>query len=46
MEPSASDRILTVPNALSLLRLLGVPVFLWLVLVPEADLAEIGRAHV
>ena len=39
MEPSASDRILTVPNALSLLRLLGVPVFLWLVLVPEADLA-------
>lgn len=26
------DRILTVPNALSLLRLLGVPLFLWLVL--------------
>jgi cardiolipin synthase len=26
------DRILTVPNALSLLRLLGVPFFLWLVL--------------
>ncbi len=25
------------PNALSMLRLLGVPVFLWLVLVPEAD---------
>jgi cardiolipin synthase (CMP-forming) len=24
------DRVLTVPNALSLLRLLGVPVFLWL----------------
>ncbi|WP_275426243.1 CDP-alcohol phosphatidyltransferase family protein [Nocardioides daejeonensis] len=33
----ASDRIWTVPNALSMLRLLGVPVFLWLVLVPEAD---------
>ena len=27
-----SDRVLTVPNALSVLRLLGVPVFLWLVL--------------
>lgn len=27
-----SDRILTVPNALSALRLLAVPVFLWLVL--------------
>jgi cardiolipin synthase len=25
-----SDRVLTLPNALSLLRLLGVPVFLWL----------------
>jgi cardiolipin synthase len=32
-----SDRILTFPNALSFARLLGVPVFLWLVLVPEAD---------
>ena len=32
-----SDRILTVPNALSFLRLLGVPLFLWLILVPEAD---------
>ncbi|WP_241037910.1 CDP-alcohol phosphatidyltransferase family protein [Blastococcus litoris] len=31
------DRIWTVPNALSLLRLLGVPVFLWLLLGPEAD---------
>jgi cardiolipin synthase (CMP-forming) len=30
-------RILTVPNALSLLRLLGVPLFLWLILGPEAD---------
>jgi len=33
----ASTRIWTVPNALSFLRLLGVPLFLWLVLVPEAD---------
>lgn len=32
-----SDRIVTVPNALSLLRLLGVPLFLWLVLGPHAD---------
>ena len=32
-----NDRILTVPNGLSVLRLLGVPVFLWLVLVPQAD---------
>jgi cardiolipin synthase (CMP-forming) len=33
----AEDRIWTVPNALSLARLLGVPVFLWLVLGPKAD---------
>jgi len=32
-----TDRVLTVPNALSALRLLLVPVFVWLVLVPEAD---------
>ncbi|MDP9844204.1 CDP-alcohol phosphatidyltransferase family protein [Streptosporangium lutulentum] len=40
MNPEASgaeDRIWTVPNALSLARLLGVPVFLWLVLGPQAD---------
>jgi cardiolipin synthase len=35
--PDASSRILTIPNLLSLLRLAGVPVFLWLVLVPKAD---------
>lgn len=29
--------MLTVPNAISLLRLLGVPLFLYLVLGPEAD---------
>jgi cardiolipin synthase len=31
------DRIWTVPNALSVLRLLGVPLFLWLLLGPHAD---------
>jgi cardiolipin synthase len=32
-----TDRILTIPNILSFLRLLGVPLFLWQILVPEAD---------
>jgi cardiolipin synthase (CMP-forming) len=32
-----SDRVLTIPNALSVLRLLGVPLFLWLILGPEHD---------
>lgn len=32
------DRVLTVPNALSVLRLAGVPVFLYLLLGPEEDL--------
>jgi cardiolipin synthase len=36
-EPEQGDRILTIPNALSLLRLAGVPVFLWLVLGPHRD---------
>jgi CDP-diacylglycerol--glycerol-3-phosphate 3-phosphatidyltransferase len=31
------ERIWTLPNALSVLRLLGVPLFLWLLLGPEAD---------
>ena len=31
------ERILTIPNALSFVRLLLVPVFLWLVLGPEYD---------
>jgi cardiolipin synthase (CMP-forming) len=34
---SQTRRVWTVPNLLSLLRLAGVPVFLWLVLGPEAD---------
>jgi cardiolipin synthase len=31
------DRVLTLPNLLSLVRLLGVPLFLWLLLGPHAD---------
>ncbi|NUS45212.1 MAG: CDP-alcohol phosphatidyltransferase family protein [Mycobacteriaceae bacterium] len=31
------DRILTVPNALSMVRLVGVPLLLWLLLVRHAD---------
>jgi cardiolipin synthase len=34
----ASDRqVLTLPNIISIIRLAGVPLFLWLILVPEAD---------
>ncbi|TWG93469.1 cardiolipin synthase [Nocardioides sp. J9] len=33
----ASDRVWTLPNLLSASRLLGVPLFLWLVLGPEED---------
>jgi len=39
------DRIVTWPNALSAARLVGVPIFLWLVIVPqtaEADLIAAG----
>jgi cardiolipin synthase len=32
------DRVFTVPNALSVLRLAGVPLFLWLLLGPRLDL--------
>ena len=35
------DRILTVPNALSVLRLLLIPLFLWLILVAQADMAAV-----
>ena len=34
---TVTDRVLTLPNILSIARLFGVPVFLWLVLVPEWD---------
>ena len=32
-----TNRVWTVPNLLSMARLAGVPLFLWLVLGPEAD---------
>jgi cardiolipin synthase len=38
----STDRWFTVPNALSVLRLLGVPVFLWLLLGPHDDLIALG----
>jgi cardiolipin synthase (CMP-forming) len=31
------DRLFTIPNLLSVIRLAGVPVFLWLLLGPKAD---------
>lgn len=37
MSDEATDRIWTIPNVLSMLRLLGVPLFLWLLLGPQAD---------
>lgn len=36
-ELTPTDRIWTVPNLLSFARLLGIPVFLWLILGPQAD---------
>ena len=33
----SSRRVLTIPNVISIIRLAGVPLFLWLILVPEAD---------
>jgi cardiolipin synthase len=38
------DRIVTWPNALSAARLAGVPVFLWLVLVPRTATADVIAA--
>ncbi|MQY14886.1 putative CDP-diacylglycerol--glycerol-3-phosphate 3-phosphatidyl-transferase 1 [Streptomyces sp. RB5] len=32
-----TDRVLTIPNILSMARLVGVPLFLWLILWPEFD---------
>jgi cardiolipin synthase len=40
------DRIVTWPNALSALRLAGVPVFLWLVLVPRTATADLVAAGI
>lgn len=36
------SRVLTVPNAVSASRLLGVPLFLWLLLGPHADVAALA----
>jgi cardiolipin synthase (CMP-forming) len=30
-------QVLTIPNIISIIRLAGVPLFLWLILVPQAD---------
>jgi cardiolipin synthase len=38
---AAAARIITIPNALSVLRLFGVPLFLWLLLGPHADVAAL-----
>jgi cardiolipin synthase (CMP-forming) len=35
--PYDTDRVLTLPNMLSFLRLAGAPLMLWLILVPQAD---------
>ncbi|GGP63392.1 CDP-diacylglycerol--glycerol-3-phosphate 3-phosphatidyltransferase [Saccharothrix coeruleofusca] len=37
MPHDPADRLLTIPNALSVVRLLGVPLFLYLLLGPHAD---------
>lgn len=37
MEEELPDRLFTVPNLLSILRLAGVPLFLWLLLGPKED---------
>ena len=36
-QPVVTNRILTIPNVLSFLRLLGVPLFLYLIIVPQGD---------
>ena len=40
--PGDLARVVTVPNAISVMRLAGVPVFLWLVLGPKADGWAVG----
>jgi cardiolipin synthase len=34
---ASEERVLTIPNALSAVRILGAPLFLWLILGPEQD---------
>jgi CDP-diacylglycerol--glycerol-3-phosphate 3-phosphatidyltransferase len=36
-DPAGEDRVWTIPNVISFLRLLGVPLFLWLALGPAAN---------
>ncbi len=36
-DESSAERVFTIPNAISFGRLLGVPLFLWLVIGPRAD---------
>jgi cardiolipin synthase len=36
-EPTRTNRVWTIPNIISIVRLAGVPLFLWLILGPEAD---------
>jgi cardiolipin synthase (CMP-forming) len=38
-EPVVSDRVLTLPNVLSVLRLVGVPIFLWAILAEHDVIA-------
>jgi cardiolipin synthase len=38
---TTSDRIWTIPNVISFIRLLGVPLFLYLLLGPEEDVAAV-----
>ena len=40
------DRIVTWPNALSVARLAGVPIFLWLVIVPQTATADLIAAGI
>ncbi|MEV0720691.1 CDP-alcohol phosphatidyltransferase family protein [Asanoa sp. NPDC050611] len=37
----ATNRVLTLPNLISFLRLLGVPVFMWLMIGPQNDVAAV-----
>lgn len=41
-EPYDTERVLTLPNVLSFIRLLGVPVFLWLLLARQYDLLAVA----
>lgn len=36
-DAAVGRQVLTIPNIISIIRLAGVPLFLWLILVPEAD---------